>query len=90
MEKDYEVWFKGKRYRLTDVPRFTDRYIPGCKRMKETKVGEEYYFHMAAPAFNDAGKNCEVSWIFSRIKGVAWDIESLTWDEVYDAYRVYQ
>lgn len=83
-----EVEFEGREYQLTGEADFTNRCLPGNWNLNDVQDGEEYQFEMAAPAVDDQGKECKVIWIFWKVKGEEFELDSLEYDKVYSVEEV--
>lgn len=62
------VEFAGKTYKLTNQAFISDRCLPD-QNYHEVAEGETYLFEMVAHAVDDEGNECQVSWVFSAVKG---------------------
>jgi len=77
-----EVEFEGKEYQLTGEADFTNRCLPGPWNLNDVQMGEEYQFEMSAPAVDEQGKIYKVTWIFWKVKGEEFELDSLDYDKV--------
>lgn len=77
-----EVEFEGKEYQLTSEADFTNRQLPGNWNFNDVEEGEEYQFEMSASAVDEQGKEYQVTWIFWKVKGEDFELDSLDYDKV--------